>query len=184
MKMAMTGLITSIACWVILVGWISFYINDSRNPRFRAACLSNSKQIGMAMSLYADDYDDRLPPIQNWQPILRDYLKASQHFESAGMYFQCPSAKDTRFSYGINSTMNSISRQNIQSLTSTVFAFDCSLPKANAAAGREAVEFRHTQLGSPAVANFVFADGHAKAVTSTKTNNPNLMLIDQVQWKT
>lgn len=40
----------------------------------RPTCLSNMKQLGLAVALYVRDYDDRLP-LANWQDLLVPYLE-------------------------------------------------------------------------------------------------------------
>lgn len=40
----------------------------------RPSCLSNMRQLGLAVLLYARDYDDRLPA-RDWQDVLAPYLE-------------------------------------------------------------------------------------------------------------
>ena len=71
----------------------------SRENARRAACQSNLKQIGMALMQYAQDYDERMPALDNfdndgglgagqhfWMETLQPYVKSTQ-------VFQCPSLK-------------------------------------------------------------------------------------------
>ncbi len=183
MKMAVIGLVCSVVATIVVGLFVFFnFYPEVRGVHKREACLANCKQIGLAMSLYADDYDDKLPPAHHWQAALRDDLKATKHTKSNVMPYRCASSIDMQFSYGMNNAMNSLSRQSVNSPTTTAFAFDCSLHMQSASGGREAVEFRHKQLGCANMANFVFVDGHAVTVSATKTDEPNVIAIDQVRW--
>ncbi len=75
-----------LACGIIavLAGLILSVISHSMMTSNRAACLSNMRQIGMALSLYACDHDGCLPPTshttgiryigESWIYLLSDYL--------------------------------------------------------------------------------------------------------------
>ncbi|MHB1463337.1 MAG: hypothetical protein ACYC1M_18775 [Armatimonadota bacterium] len=175
-SMAITGLITSFASWVILVGWMVHSKNEKHKEYGQLACLSNSKQIGLAMRLYADDNDGMFPPTIKWQRHLLKYAYRET-------VFQCPIAKDAKYSYGMNIQIGSVSERKLANPTQTVAAFDCSLPMTSASGGREAVDFRHLVHGYQGIANIIFTDGHAQAATATKADSPNLMPIDKVRWK-
>jgi prepilin-type N-terminal cleavage/methylation domain-containing protein len=45
-------------------------------PRY--SCLSNVKQLSMALLMYGSDYDDRLPPATIWQDAILAYHKNPQ----------------------------------------------------------------------------------------------------------
>ena len=150
------------------------YIANVRNKEKLTNCLSNSKFIGLAMVMYSDDYDGKLPPVKNWQPDIQPYIKRTD-------VFNCPSAKDIRYSYGMNNQIGNKPLQKIKEPATTALAFDCSLPKTNAWGSRKAVDFRH-RVDSKNIANFVFADGHAAKVYDKKTNTPYDKSVDQVRW--
>lgn len=172
-SMAMTGLITSITGLVILTGWTNHSMNERHKAFSRYTCLANSKQIGLAMRLYANDNDGMMPPTQEWQQLIHKYTKSE-------LVFQCPIARNAKYSYGMNTQIGSVSERKLANPTQTVAAFDCSLPMASATGGRDAVDFRHPVSGRPGLANITFTDGHAKAATATKTESPNLITIDQL----
>ncbi|MHB1462553.1 MAG: hypothetical protein ACYC1M_14795 [Armatimonadota bacterium] len=182
-KMAVSGLICSMISVMPFIVAVFISVSEGHIERCRAACLSSTKQIGLAMRLYADDNDGKLPPASNWHPLLLSYLKSEYHKDDVNMGIYCPSARDKRFSYGMNTQIGCVSERESLNPTQTVFAFDCSLPMANAKGGREAVDFRHTNHNHPNMANIVFVDGHAKTASEQKTDLPNVITIDQVQWK-
>lgn len=153
---------------------LSDYMTEVRNTEKLTNCLTNSKFIGLALVMYSDDYDGKLPPVKYWQPDIRAYVKNKD-------IFNCPSAKDKRYSYGISSLVGNTPLQNIEYPATTAMVFDCSLPKLNASGGRKEVDFRHRKDGKN-IALFVFADGHAAKVYDKKTNVPYEKSVDQVRW--
>ncbi|MHB1462713.1 MAG: hypothetical protein ACYC1M_15595 [Armatimonadota bacterium] len=150
------------------------YMTEVRNTEKLTNCLTNTKFIGLAMMMYSDDYDGKLPPVKNWQPDIRAYVKSKDGFN-------CPSAKDKRYSYGMNNTIGKTPLQNIEYPETTAMVFDCSLPRLNASGSRKAVDFRHRKDGKN-IALFVFADGHAARVYDKKPNVPHYKSADQVRW--
>ncbi len=119
--MAITGLVTSIIGCVIspvlFLGAIMF-LRFSQAPMKaqQAACLSNIKQIGLAMRLYTDDYDDKMPMTGNWRTSLGQYVK------SDGV-FACISAKARDYSYAMNSALNGSKISTLRDPSNTVNVF-------------------------------------------------------------
>jgi hypothetical protein len=66
-RLNLLGNIVIIIATVLLTGFIVWSIVAPRNGTLHAAnrtkCLSNLKQIGASLNLYATDHDDRLPPL-------------------------------------------------------------------------------------------------------------------------
>lgn len=179
-KLANTGLVTSIIGCILPIPVL--FISTFMYPVFaqarvvakQAACLSNTKQIGLAMKMYCDDYDDSLPPVREWRPALSRYAKSESTFI-------CPQAKRKKFSYGVNAKMDFVAVSKIANPANTAFAFDCSRPYDCAFGGLSAVDFRHKR-GNSDIANFVFADGHANGVAARQTDRPSTMMLDKVIW--
>jgi prepilin-type processing-associated H-X9-DG protein len=55
-------LLTVIAIIGLLAGLVLEAVSTAQARAHRIACLSNLKQFGVALQLYANDHDDRLPP--------------------------------------------------------------------------------------------------------------------------
>lgn len=78
----------------------------AREKARQAACASNLKQIGHALALYAQDYDETLPtnapsPSKYAEELLRPYIAG----RDVSVTFRCPSKTKTeiyQWSYGIN----------------------------------------------------------------------------------
>lgn len=179
--LASIGLIASTIAHLPLVGVCNVIPCTSyqRSSTKLGNCLSNSRQIGLALRLYSDDYDGRWPPASNWHPLVNGYIKNRSDEPDV---FQCPSAAEKKYSYGMNINTSGIAELTITNPATTVAVFDCSMPLFNAFGGRDAVDFRHLK-GSAKLANITFTDGHAMAVNSTKAKITNAMSIDQVRWK-
>lgn len=70
----------------------------------QTACMSNLKQIGVALRVYAVDNDNRLPPADSWRQALKPYLEAED-------LYICPSS---RKQYVFNEALGS---QNIEAIS-------------------------------------------------------------------
>jgi prepilin-type processing-associated H-X9-DG protein len=128
-----------------------------RAPR-TAACMSNLKQISMALALYADDRDSRFPPAGVWQASLKDYLPNL----NAGV-FSCPEAK-APVGDAFNQTLGGISRKRVVSPAETPLVFDSYLPGPNATDMLQSFARRHEWRGRGGWGNVAFADGHVRAL--------------------
>lgn len=127
-------LLVVIAIIAILAAILFPVFGRARENARRTSCLSNTKQIGLGIMQYAQDYDDRLPmrrwnitngDVYSWRRTIYPYVKSTQ-------VFNCPSnrgnaiftddsdltkmatfgltASDTRFtrSYAVNGTVNNL----------------------------------------------------------------------------
>lgn len=95
----LTELLVVIAILAILGGLLYPLFAQTRERSRRTSCLSNCKQIGAAMLMYAQDYDEKLPALDNagvhplaadwgWAivvPLVNTYSKSNQ-------IWSCPSA--------------------------------------------------------------------------------------------
>jgi prepilin-type N-terminal cleavage/methylation domain-containing protein len=91
-------LLVVIAIIAILAAILFPVFAQAREKAREAACLSNVKQLGLALQMYAQDYDETLPnhaqdtekflapnAPANWAKGLQSYVKNTQ-------VFSCPSA--------------------------------------------------------------------------------------------
>ena len=73
-------LIVVIAIIVILASILFPVVNRGGYDARRSSCQSNQKQIALAFLVYAQDYDDRLPPVTSssagWASLVRPYAKS------------------------------------------------------------------------------------------------------------
>ncbi|BCM91534.1 hypothetical protein IAD21_03409 [Abditibacteriota bacterium] len=145
-----------------VIGWIikPTPTRAYRNAR-RSSCQSSLRQIGMALQMYAADYDECLPPRQ-WGAPLMVYAKDER-------LFQCP---ETNFTIGttdyfFNSRFCGVPRTKISSPRTLIVMgdgsdnapFDATLGQLPPAwlKDESSPAWRHLDG-----ANYGFADGHVK----------------------
>lgn len=87
---------------------------NARESARMATCASNLKQLGMAISMYVQDYDDKLPPPcyagktrRFWPFLLYSYSKSGGHYkcpqdENKGDEFDPMDPGDSTVSFGYN----------------------------------------------------------------------------------
>lgn len=93
-------LLVVIAIIAILAAILFPVFARAREKARQASCLSNLKQLGLGILMYAQDYDERFPPtymwyqppnnwpLMSWRVMVYPYVKNSQ-------LFQCPSDSGT-----------------------------------------------------------------------------------------
>jgi prepilin-type N-terminal cleavage/methylation domain-containing protein len=98
-------LVVVIALVVIIAALLFPTFSQARERARRASCLSNLRQISLAVLMYAQDFDEMLPrdvtqvgnqtvtdPCSSWNPIGRLETKLEPYTRSTGV-FACPSAR-------------------------------------------------------------------------------------------
>jgi len=166
---------------IALLSSILFPVFSRARERARAAtCISNLKQIGLAMSMYAQDYDGYSPhpkAAKWWTQILYEGKYAPAPIVGQASVFVCPSYapyvwQDNSSTYGFRYANNaynidaypnqssviivvdSINAPNLMQRGSYYHATDGGLTRARA------VHLRHSGM-----ANVLFLDWHAKALS-------------------
>ncbi|MFP3902987.1 MAG: DUF1559 domain-containing protein, partial [Armatimonadota bacterium] len=99
-------LLVVIAIIAILAAILFPVFARAREKARQTACLSNVKQLGLAMHMYIQDYDEKFPgraatthyppwdhPWSYWYKVIEPYVKNEQ-------LFVCPSENKTPTSYG------------------------------------------------------------------------------------
>jgi prepilin-type N-terminal cleavage/methylation domain-containing protein/prepilin-type processing-associated H-X9-DG protein len=171
----------------------------AREKGRQSACLSNERQIGTALILYADQWDDSFPLIFNqrgetWQSALLPFLKSKA-------VFLCPSnpigwginqLQETPFSgkgFPVSYEMTFLLGDLAQPLSVPLLkepAMEIVIGETRGVPGLDPFDMTETVAirgGRPIGAvhthfrrsNFIFADGHAKALTMIQTLLPQSM---------
>lgn len=122
---------------------------ESINERHRHYCLSNGKQLGNALLMYTQDYDDRLPPANMWEGGLWPYVKNPQ-------VFICPQ-RPRLPGYAFNAKLHLRSEKTMLNPAAAPAIYESGLGIHNGCDYLQSLLTPHAGKGT-----VVFADGHAQ----------------------
>jgi len=97
---------------------------EHRDAARRAICLGNMKQLAMAMTMYAQDYENRLPPAERWCDAINPYIRNQA-------IFKCPADK-AKYSYAMNFNLSKRAIAAIPNPAKTVMLFESTQGRKNA----------------------------------------------------
>lgn len=144
-------LLTLIVLWLLFLQSLFlclgglFHIGCATRVAHQSACQENRKQLGRAMMMYVQDYDETFPPANRWESALKPYLKT---------ILKCPAVKIVG-SYGMNKALSGRKLDEVDDLTKTVAIFETdALGPSFSGGATDAATQRHG--GRHGV---VFADG-------------------------
>ena len=149
---------------VLVVGWVILapVFAVARETARRATCQSTLKQMGTALMMYSQDYDERLPTATNWTDKLTPYHKDPK---------RCPSATGvTGYGYGFNSLISGVSLAMLLAPAEAPAMFDSSGTQASPADPLTSFALRHQEGG-----NVAFTDGHVKNYKAAPPNQLELL---------
>src|SRR4051812_21987936 len=94
MAFTLIELLVVIAIIAILAAILFPVFARARATARKAACQSNLKQIGLAVSMYADDYDEALIPqgLGATTKLWRPWMQLAQPYVKNKQVFICPDA--------------------------------------------------------------------------------------------
>jgi prepilin-type processing-associated H-X9-DG protein len=147
------GVFLLFAAAVIEAG-VHIFLEAPKLAARRTVCVSNLKQLSTGLLMYAQDYDERMPPAATWSDNLPPYVKAS------GIYL-CPSRRTAGAGYAFNRKLSMRLQRDIAAAASAPALFESSLQVPNASDTLESFFTPHDGYG-----NVGFADGHVKALTA------------------
>jgi len=128
------------------------------------ACRSNLKQVAVGMMMYAQDYDEQLPPSGIWQDGVLPYIKNTQ-------VFVCPSRRHLVAGYAYNALLDRRKMKEILAPAGTPMVFESFLGVPNGADRLESFVTTHSGRG-----NIAYADGHVTAVSAAPPASSGLAL--------
>lgn len=129
-------LLVTLSIITILIGLVLPALGAARRQARAIACLSNVRQIAMAGTMYAHDYDQYV----GWSPgtdrkeLLFPYLRQGEsNLDTDGdQVWHCPSNRqvDEQASYGFNTYLNWVRLERIRQPTNTVALTDAGITDA------------------------------------------------------
>jgi len=154
---ASAGLVVGVLASLALV--LGTPVIDNANhgsPARHVSCLSNIKQLGLGVLMYAQDYDDHYPLPKTWHDEIYPYVKNEATFH-------CPSAGEEKLStYAMNGRLKNRVSAAIDEPGRTVMLFE-SIPGTNLF-GDKALFPDPLRHGAGRENTIGYVDGHAKSV--------------------
>jgi prepilin-type N-terminal cleavage/methylation domain-containing protein/prepilin-type processing-associated H-X9-DG protein len=171
-------LLIVIAIIAILAAILFPVFAKAREKARQSSCLSNTKQIGLAVMQYAQDYDECLPRTyfmpaagnQSWAMVVSPYCKSNQIFDCPSGTYKWDGLWNESLSYGYSCNIGENTSRSLGTIAKpaeTVLVgdgdnfrirADGSFAALTPATGR-LVLARHNEM-----ANIAFCDGHSKAM--------------------
>lgn len=136
----------------------------------QAACMSNMKQLSLALLMYCQDYDENMPIADRWCDAVFPYCKNEA-------IFTCPADKE-QWSYAMNYKLSRQLMARIEQPAWTIALFESEPSRRNAwdkdapAGASLASPPRHGDFN-----NFAFTDGHVKALRTPEVRPEMYRLV-------
>lgn len=160
----------------LLIALLLPALSSARRAARNTQCLSAERQIGLAYSMYLNDFDDRFPAVFDGTLANQEFFydqcykymarKVDRPWFEEGSIFDCPELPDGRFpGYSMNwgvsyVSLNKIKQQSTQAVLADAAGFSGAGIIPNYLAFYPPVDpVRHGDS-----ANYLFVDGHAGAM--------------------
>ena len=137
-------------------------LNVAKRTAQRVVCAQNMKGLSMAIMVYADDYEGRLPTADQWCDLL------TEHADVSKKSLRCPIEPEGSFSYAFNRNLDGLTTADVGA--DVVLLFE-SEPGRNMTGGQEILKTnRHParDRASFGGSNVAFTDGHVEFVNADK----------------
>jgi len=134
----------------------------SRESAQKAVCLSNIKNLALAMQMWLADHNDEFPKTERWVEELMPYIG------NEGV-LKCPGDESgARSSYALNKAVIGKRLQDVSDPAALVVFYETANPGENPVGGPEDVVSVPRHMGGN---DFAFADGHAEWVHASQVRS-------------
>jgi len=171
-------LLVVIAIIAILAAILFPVFARARENARRSSCLSNTKQIGLAILQYSQDYDEKMPLHETlaaslysdwWMPMVQPYAKSTQIAFCPSDSSVTPTATLSwkNVSYGYNYVyLSGVALAAIGTPSETLVLADKDIPTDGSTSARYVIHQSYAPYAPTPRhfdgANFAFVDGHSK----------------------
>jgi prepilin-type processing-associated H-X9-DG protein len=149
----------------------------ARESARQSSCASNEKQLGLAVALYSQDNDNRLPPVALWTNAISKYAQANMT-GGQGSIVHCPSLSDNAFGYAMNQADNFYAISDLPNPSIEVMFFESDSPNINATGTLSDADLTRHSNGS----NLCFIDSHVKWYDSDSVKSESSGSDPTVVW--
>jgi prepilin-type processing-associated H-X9-DG protein len=157
-------LLGSVLCIPILAAILLPAVAQSREAARQVKCLSNLQRLSMAVLMYAEDNDGRLPMRTSWETGIAQYSGKDAQVSV------CPKAAELPTGYAYNALLHARPLASVFQPGMQPVLYDSSLGKKNGSDRLESFATRHgKQTG-----NVAYLDGHATAAAQPPAANAGL----------
>ena len=126
-----------------------------------ATCKTHLKQLAAGVSLYIEDWGDRLPPANLWGDQTARRLPPGEQ----SIDFRCPASRNG-YGYAFNESLDRARLADMDDPAAMVLLFDSGVSARNAAGDERLLP--HPGRHSAYFNNVAFADGHVHQVADLR----------------
>jgi prepilin-type N-terminal cleavage/methylation domain-containing protein/prepilin-type processing-associated H-X9-DG protein len=175
-------LLVVIAIIAILAAILFPVFAQAREKARAATCISNGKQMGLAMMMYSQDYDECYVPGYYavgsneywWLTLVQPYMKEGSQGGLKSQLRSCPSAPSKAWAYAMNDYLNFKNQSVLPNVADTVLISDTNqIPEWDMYSSSTLYVWWKPEAWNPKPAsNFAKGDPNASLVDIDTDTNP------------
>jgi prepilin-type processing-associated H-X9-DG protein len=171
MMVIAAGLIMVILGALVTAGWlllthVPIVGMGSHTDDPQAICLENEQRLAMALSMYAADWDNRLPFAQNWSEVLYPYTPNNK-------ILKCPADNSAaKCSYAMNAALSGRNISLVDNSAPVVLLYETNQPGASPRGIGNDIALRHNNG-----ANYAFLGPNGDAFVKWRKTPPSFKVI-------
>jgi prepilin-type processing-associated H-X9-DG protein len=151
----------------------------AREKARQTSCASNEKQLGIALAMYSQDYNEKFPPAGHWESLIYSYATIKVHpVGGRGSVLHCLDASSTNYGYAMNQADSQKSVNDINNLMGTVFVYESDAPNIDASGTLADADLSRHSNGS----NLCFVDSHVRWYTVDSVKSASSGSSPSIIW--